>query len=91
MNKINPYPVTAEVSELKNDEKIIQKEHFNKNIANEKLKSQDDNKLKTKNDKIKCMICGNSFTRSNRSKHNKTKHHIFCEGLNKKWRDTIIN
>lgn len=52
MNKINPYPVTAEVSELKDDEKIIQKEHFNKNITNEKLKSQDDNKLKTKTIKL---------------------------------------
>lgn len=85
MNKINPYPVTSDTEELKNDSKIIQKEHFKNNISNEELK------VKKYGDKVDCMICGKRYTRYNKSKHNKTKHHIFCEKLNKKWRDSIIN
>lgn len=91
MNKINPYPVTSTVEELKDNEKIIQKEHFKKNIENKQLIDEYNGSSKGRNDKIKCMICGNTYTKSNKSKHIKTKHHIFCEGLNRKWRDTIIN
>lgn len=91
MNKINPFPVTSTIDEIKETDKIIQKEHFKNNINNESLKISDNQKNKKSNDKIECKICGRSFTRCNRSKHNKTKHHIFCEKLNKKWRESIIN
>lgn len=92
MNKINPYPVTSTTEELNDiNNKIINKEHFKKNINDEKLKTIDNNTSKSPKDKIECNICGRSYTRSNRIKHNKTKHHIFCVGLNKKWRESIIN
>lgn len=90
MNKINPYPVTCNLDELKKTNKIIYKEHFKKNIDNDNLKYIDLNKQKKSTDVIKCNICDKNYTRSNKSKHNKTKHHIFCEKLNKKWRDSII-
>lgn len=91
MNNLNPYPVTSTTQELKDSNKIIQKEHFKKNITNEKLKINDENIKKTPYDKLDCKICGKQFMRCNKSKHNKTKHHIFCEKLNSKWRETIIN
>lgn len=90
MNKLNPYPVTSSSDELKNATKIISKEHFKKNVTNEKLKVIDENIVKKPCDKIICNICGRHFTRSNKSKHNKTNHHKFCEELNKKWRDSIL-
>lgn len=90
MNKINPYPVTSSIDELKNNEKIIQKQHFTKNVDIPCLKTIDNNKEKKPTDIITCMICDKIYTRSNKSKHEKTKHHIFCVNLNKKWRDSII-
>lgn len=91
MNKINPYPITSTDKEIINDNKIIQNIHFKNNINDDKLKIEDNNKIKKGNDKIKCMICGKLFTRYNKSKHVKTNHHLFCEKINKKWRNMIIN
>lgn len=91
MNKINPYPITASKEELINDNKVIQNLHFKNNINKEELKVSDCHIIKNGNNKIQCMICGKYFTRYNKSKHNKTKHHLFCENINKKWRDMIIN
>mgnify|MGYP000850943203 CR=1 FL=1 len=86
MDKINPYPITSSLEELKNDNKIIQKAHFIKNINDEKFKNE-----QISNNRIKCMICGKEYTKYNKTKHYKTKHHIFCEKLNYKWRKMIIN
>lgn len=36
------------------------------------------------NDKIKCSVCGELYTRSNSSRHKKTKIHQVYETLNKK-------
>lgn len=91
MNKINPFPITSDTNELINNNKVIQNLHFKNNINKEELKIFDNNETKKGNDKIKCMICGNFFTRYNKSNHNKTKHHKFCEKINKKWREMIIN
>lgn len=92
MNKINPYPVTCSVDELKNNSNnIFHKAHFKKNIDNENLKVNDISREKKGNDIIECKICGRTYTRYNKSKHTKTKHHIFCEKINDKWRKTIIN
>ena len=35
--------------------------------------------------KIVCETCRRTYTQSNVSHHKKSKHHIFCEELNKKW------
>lgn len=43
------------------------------------------------NDKIECPICKIIFSRSNRSKHNKTKIHQVYEKINIKLRDFIID
>lgn len=92
MNKINPYPVTSSVEELKsNNNNIFHRAHFKKNICDEKLKINDINNEKKGKDIINCKICGKNYTRYNKSKHIKTKHHIFCEKINDKWRNTIIN
>lgn len=91
MDKINPYPITSSVAELRNAERIIPKLHFTENINNKKYKTIENTTIKNGKDKIKCQICSIDYTRYNKSKHYKTKHHIFCESLNKKWRDTIIN
>ncbi len=91
MNKINPFPVTSSVDDIKDVNKVIQKQHFKNNINDDTLKTIDSSITKKSNDKIECMICGKKYTRCNKSKHNKTKHHVFCLGLNKKWRETIIN
>lgn len=91
MNKINPFPVTSDIDELKNNTKIIQKEHFKNNINDKNLYIEDDNLNKKGSDKVKCMICGNYYTRYNKYNHNKTKHHKFCDNMNKKWRNMIIN
>lgn len=40
---------------------------------------------------IKCDICGKDYTKYNKSKHNKTNHHIFCTKINKKWRKMILD
>lgn len=91
MNKINPYPITSTKKEIIDNNKIIQNIHFKNNINKEELKIEDNSKIKKGSDKIKCMICSKYFTRYNKSKHNKTSHHIFCEKMNKKWRNMIIN
>lgn len=97
MNKLNPYPVTADTNELVLAEKIIPKKHFEKNVNNKELEkkeleleNKDNVSDKKGNDRIQCQICDRSYTRYNKTKHNKTKHHIFCTKLNKKWRDSII-
>jgi len=42
-------------------------------------------------DKIKCSLCGNSFTRSNRSHHNKTQRHLLYDKVNKKMAKLVID
>jgi len=38
-----------------------------------------------KHERIVCDICKNTYTQSNVSHHKKSKHHIFCMEMNKKW------
>lgn len=91
MNNLNPFPVTSSIDDLKKSDKVIAREHFKNNVTKDTLKVIDENIVKKPYDRLDCKICGKKFMRCNKSKHNKTKHHIFCENLNKKWRDTIIN
>lgn len=42
------------------------------------------------NDKVKCELCGIVFSRSNRSKHKKTKMHKVYENLNLKLMKALI-
>lgn len=90
MNKINPFPVTSTVEDIIINSKTLQKNHLLANSKDPNLIVTDNNIKKSPKDKLTCNICGKSFTRSNKVKHNKTKHHIFCTKLNEKWRDTII-
>lgn len=89
-SKINPYPVTLEKEDLKNLNKVINRAHFEKNIEDNNKKIVDNHVEKKGSDKIECKICGRTYTRYNKSKHNKTNHHKFCEKLNDKWRDSIL-
>jgi hypothetical protein len=78
--------ILYEVPELKYVQTPIGKAHYD--ASDKKDDKQDDKKY---TDRIECKICDRSYTRSNASKHRKTKHHQFCEKLNKKWRDMLIN
>lgn len=42
-------------------------------------------------DLVKCDVCGKIFTRWNRTKHNKTKHHQLYNNVNEKMRKLILN
>jgi hypothetical protein len=39
----------------------------------------------SKHPQIFCEVCKGSYTQSNVTRHRKSKHHMFCEELNKKW------
>lgn len=39
--------------------------------------------------KIFCDVCHGEYTQSNVSHHRKSKHHRFCEEINKKWLSLI--
>ena len=41
-------------------------------------------------DRIKCDVCGKEFTRSARSMHNKTQHHVTYSKLNKKLAELLL-
>lgn len=43
------------------------------------------------NDRLECEICGKTFTRANRDKHNKTNHHKLHLQLNKKLRGVLFS
>lgn len=90
MNTLNPFPVTSTEEELKKTNNVIGKEHFKNNINDVKLTTIDTNPTKSGKDKITCNICGKSYTRYNKTKHCKTKHHQFCTKMNTKWRNIII-
>lgn len=49
------------------------------------------NKKTNPRDKVRCNICSKEFTRWNRSKHNKTKHHILCEKIVSKMKNFILD
>jgi len=60
----------------------------------EQSKDKDINKNKdTKkwNDILTCDICNKTYTRSNKSQHNKSIIHIEYSKINKKLRDILIN
>lgn len=38
-----------------------------------------------------CDICGKKYTKYNKTKHRRTKHHQFCLKLNKRWRSMLLD
>ncbi len=42
------------------------------------------------NDRVKCDVCGDEFTRSGRTNHNKTRHHQDFLKMNKKIRTLLL-
>ena len=91
MNKLNPFPVTATLDEIKSTTRIIPKLHFEKNINDKKMQVEDIHIIKKGSDILVCKICGRTYTRYNKQKHDKTKIHILCVNMNKKWRDMILD
>jgi len=42
-------------------------------------------------DRVKCDVCGDYFTRSARSNHNKTRHHRDYEKMNYKIKELLLD
>lgn len=76
-------PIFLEDNELQYIKNPIGNAHYKKALEN--------SNKKTKDDYIICDICGKGYTKSNKSRHNKSKHHLFCQQLNKKWRKMILD
>ena len=61
----------------------IGKAHYKAGLENESKKHY--------TDRIVCKDCGESYTRSNFSKHRQTKVHKLAEKINNKWKAMIFN
>ena len=83
---------------LNDDKNIVdynreQLEYLQKPIGKAIYKSEDITDADTKahwSDRIKCNVCGKEFTRSSRTKHNKTQHHRTYEQLNRKLVEFLV-
>lgn len=78
-------PIFLSDESLQKVKKPIPMAHYKKAI--EDIKDEEYNRYEY----IKCNICNKKYTKNNKFHHYKTKHHIFCEGLNKKWRKMLID
>lgn len=82
-NNINPYPVTYNDASDLNSLNNLSKIHFRKNISRY-------GDILDNDGRYICSICGQKYSKTNRSKHVKTNVHQFATTVNKKWRDFIL-
>lgn len=74
-----------------NDQLQFMKNPIGKAHYKNALENKDNNKIKIPSQYVECDICGKKYTKYNKNKHIKTKHHIFCKKINKKWRKMILD
>ncbi len=90
-------PILLNDDELQYIKKPLGQAHYKKAIKEktyeEEMKEYNKERAKHRPDSIyiDCDICERTYTKYNKDKHIKTKHHQFCVKLNKKWRKMIID
>ena len=83
-------PINSEIDELQYSKKPIGRSIYQCALQ-EKKNTRSKRGTYKPDDKVICDLCGKQYRRSNRSFHERTKHHLTYKLVNDKFKQLILN